>query len=253
MALITRGRAAAVGAALASVVLTGTPVAGASADVTPPDVPWATDGQRHTLASTQLFSWVTSDLESNVASYDVRYSVSAQTASRMSQRWRSTPALARTTARTVRLRVPRGKIVCVQARAYDDAGNVSAWGNVGCTARAYDDRQVLRKGTVKKVRDRRYYGGVASRLKGEGRLVLRGVEAGSAVYVVYKQTRKMGAGLLYPRGDTRYVFGERGPATFKAVWFFHDPVERSGRLRVLASAPGSIVIDGVAVVPRWAW
>ncbi|MBW9216722.1 exo-alpha-sialidase [Mumia sp. zg.B53] len=221
-------------------------------DQAAPDGPYQTGGKSFSLRTAHTFRWSAFDADSGVASYDVRYSTTSQTASRMSRSWRTSRALTRRQSPSVRLAIPRGKAVCVQARAHDRAGRVSAWSGVGCMSRPYDDRALRRSGVTKKVRDRRHLNRVATRLTKSGRLTLRGVEAGSIVYVVYKRTPSMGAGHLRPRGNVNFVFGERGPTRFRQVWRFDDAARRGGSVSIAASRPGSIVIDGLAVVPRWA-
>ncbi|QMW67839.1 hypothetical protein H4N58_08290 [Mumia sp. ZJ1417] len=218
-------------------------------DQAAPEPPYRTTEQEITTASRHTFRWRGSDADSGIASYDLRWSSTAQTASRMSRAWRSAGGVRGT---SVRLGVARGKVTCLQVRARDRAGLASAWSQPDCIARPYDDRSLARSGTTKKVRDKRFYGGSATRLTRKGRLTLRGVEAGSVVHVVYKKSPRMGAGILRPRGNVNYLFGERGTTRFRAAWRFHDNVRRPGPVSVRVSEPGAIIIDGLAVLPRWA-
>ncbi|KAA1423385.1 exo-alpha-sialidase [Mumia zhuanghuii] len=213
---------------------------------------WSTsDGPPITRSPRASIRWAAEDAESGAAAYDVRYSLTSQTAKRMSRQWRTTRALTRTRATSAKVAVPHGKVACVDVRAYDRAGNVSAWHRVTCVARPYDDRALKRSGSAKKVRGQRYYGGVATRLTKDGRLVLRGVERGSAVYVLYEHAPRKGTGtLLLPGPDQS--FGGRGDKPLHNRVFASETVGRPAGSVAVRADEGSILIDGLAVLPRWA-
>jgi len=200
------------------------------------------------LTSRATFRWGADEFESSVASYQVRYSVTAQTAARMSRTWRTPRALARTPRRSVSLAVPRGKVVCVQMRATDRAGNVSGW-TQQCAARPYDDRALTRSGSTKKLRHKRFVDGSATRIRPGGTVRLRAVPRGADVIVVYKrEPGRRGLTIRRP-GVMRAYVDTAGRTKFAVVETVAQPRQRrAGAVRIT----GDGVLDGIAVLPRWA-
>ncbi|MBW9211549.1 glycoside hydrolase [Mumia sp. zg.B21] len=203
------------------------------------------------LTSRAMFRWGAEEHESSVASYQVRYSVTAQTAARMSRAWRTPRALARTTRRSVILAVPRGKVVCVQMRATDRAGNVSAWTRQQCAARPYDDRALARSGSTKRLRDKRFVDGSATRLRARGTVTLRGVQKRSEVVVVLKrEPGRRGITIHRPGVKGTTFIGAAGRRKFGVVRTAPGPTQRrTGPVRL----SGDAVIDGLVMLPRWAY
>jgi hypothetical protein len=216
-----------------------------------PSAPYHLSARDITLASRHTFRWGAYDADTSVSSYDLRWSKTKQTASHVSHAWHRRYGVK---ARSVRLPVTRGKVTCLQVRARDRAGNVSGWSRRNCVARPYDDRALRRSGTTKKLRNKHFYGRSATRLSGNGRLTLRGVEKGSVVWVVLHQYPRSGAGVVkIPGQGTNRLIGLRGPKRFRVVEGLRDQLAlRDGRVQVVSTRGAQVVLDGLAVVPWWA-
>ncbi|WP_262851984.1 sialidase family protein [Mumia quercus] len=199
-----------------------------------------------TLSSRASFRWGADDPESGVASYDLRWSSTSQKASRMSRSWRTRSAVKTTSGS---FGVARGKIVCLQVRARDRAGRVSAWSRTECVARTYDDRGLARSGSTKKLRHKRFVDGSATRIRSGGEVRLREVRRGSDVVVVFKrEPGRRGFTIRRPGVSKDYV-DTAGRVKYRVVRMAAEPRQRrAGTLRI----SGDGVLDGIAVLPRWA-
>lgn len=110
--------------------------------------------------------------------------------------------------------INQGQGSCVGARAVDAAGRVGPWGYTTCVARFFDDNQLERKGTVKTVRAKRFWHGVASEIDGGGQLVLRHVPRGSDIWVL---GRPAPYGIVADWGSTPRIIGMNSTGTRQIV------------------------------------
>ena len=120
-------------------------------DQTPPTVTMHTP-KPATLAGHKRFTWTADDPDSGVGYYDARY----RTASWSSGYGDWTPAHG-LTAPELRVPIAPGSTVCVEVRAIDRSGNVSAWTARACAARALDDRSLTDVGSWTRTTGRDYY------------------------------------------------------------------------------------------------
>lgn len=159
--------------------------------------------------------------------------------------------------------ISQGQGSCVGARAVDAAGRVGPWGHTTCIARFFDDNQIERKGTVKKVRAKRFWHGVASEIDGGGQLVLRHVPRGSDVWILgrpapYSISAYWG---FTPRvigmnstGTRQIVLGQDGGdnANRRSMWRAHQRTQRLGPVWLRRDRDGTFPIEGIVVIPPWA-
>lgn len=198
------------------------------------------------------FRWGAEEHESKVASYQVRYSVTSQTARRMAS-WRTTKALTKTTRRSVSLAVPKGRVVCIQVRARDVAGNASAWTRRECAARPYDDRDLIRNGKTRKLTGKRFLDRRATRLYMDSSVRLKGVERKSQVFVVFKRQPGRSSLTVSRPGTRKALVMTNGSTKFRVIREVSAPHQRrAGAIRI-SPAGTPVVLDGLVVLPRWAW
>lgn len=215
-------------------------------DSRPPHGVFADSPKTVTLTDRASFRWGADDPESGVASYDLRWSSTSQKASRMSRSWRTRSAV-KTTSGT--FGVARGKVVCLQVRARDRAGRVSAWSRTECVARPYDDRALARSGSTKKLRGKRFVDGSATRIRPGGEVRLRGVRRGSDVVVVFKREPGRRGFTIRRPGVIKDFVETAGRTRFRVVRMAAEPRQRrAGTVRI----SGDGVLDGIAVLPSWA-
>lgn len=218
-------------------------------------------------------SWPGSDEGAVLTSFDVRVSRTAMRSSRQAA-WRRparlqglviTPDERRTgqvqARKRLRLRLARGEIMCMSARASDSAGYVGPWTDRICLTRFLDDRRLARHGAVRTVRDRSIWGGAASHLDRGGSLTLRRVPQGAGIVALWVRDSRhssdptvidvVGTG---PRGRVRlcalnsYVVRPQGHRQGGCT----RPQKRRGPVRIASrSDHANLAFAGVAVLPAW--
>lgn len=158
--------------------------------------------------------------------------------------------------------VNQGQGSCVGARAVDVAGRVGPWGPTTCIARFFDDNQLERKGTVKTVRAKRFWHGVASEIDGGGQLILRHVPKGSEIWVLGRPA-PYGSGAYW--GSTPRVIGMNSTGTrqivlaqngginvnHRSMWQASLRTPRLGPVWLRRDPDGTFPIEGIVVMPPW--
>ena len=197
-----------------------------------------------TLAATARIAYTATDA-SGVASYDVRYRRSAYNGGfgAYVQPWTATKATA------VSLALSPGYEYCVQSRARDGFGNVSAWTAERCFARAVDDTSLLPSSGWTRSKNSVSYQGTIVYSSKSGAALTRAVIA-KRVWVVATQCPGCGVIAVY-LGGTRLLGLNLSSTTIRRQVLLPLPVQsvlRSGTLRIaITSTTGHLVqIDGFA-------
>jgi hypothetical protein len=195
------------------------------------------------LNSAYGVTWTASDSGSGVADVDVRYRFAPYNGSYGS--WRS--AGQGVTAKTVRLNVLPGREYCLEVRARDKAGNVSAWSSQRCLATPVDDHKLAGSGWTR-LSSAGYYERTYSSTKHAGSTLTLPDVVARQVAVVASVGQQGGKAAVYL--DGKYL----GRITLTANHWQNEHVialpagaQLRGTLRIRSLTSGRIVrIDGVA-------
>jgi hypothetical protein len=198
-----------------------------------------------TLSSHRTVSWSGTDDTSGVTSYDVRYRAA---------RWDGDPGrfhhlLTATTQTSTSFPLTVGTQYCFEARATDGSGNVGAWSQDSCVARAVDDRSLTVGKAWRRATNRRYYqrtatathtGGAVTKLPG-AHLSTVGVVAttsptGGSINV-YANSRLLGSVSLQSAKHAEHK-----------MFMLPTVAARVANIRITTMTEGALVrIDGIVV------
>lgn len=145
----------------------------------------------------------------------------------------------------------RGDALCVRARAVDAAGNASQWTRPGCRVRPLDERDLKRKGTWNRFRDRKFYGrtGMWAAQRGAS-LVAKRVTARTIV-VRGRRGPTSGTMAVFLDGRRLANVSLQAKVPGRAVVYTHTFRRMArGTLRLVVTSSGKpVTIDAVAISP----
>ena len=220
-----------------------------SPDVTPPSVTMNRPLISVTLGRTMLARWQGHDAVSGVKNFDARYRVA--TSRHKFSTYRRPSSWQATTARSVALSSLRaGSTYCISARSRDEAGNVSAWSEERCVARALDDRAMSASPAWRARSRGGYYQRTIESTRHMGARLTVSHARAERVALVATTCRGCGTvevrqdGVLLKRIDLRTA-----RTVDRAVFTVSTGMLRAGSISVLVTSVGMPVkIDGIATV-----
>jgi hypothetical protein len=223
----------------------------AGGDITAPAVRMTTPTAAYSLSTSLSASWSATDLDTGVATADVRYQRAAYGAGFGAPvypaGWQQTAALG------VNLSGARGYTYCVSARARDQAGNVSTWSAPRCTAVALDDRALAGSWGWSRVTGASYYAGTATVTSQRGATLMRtGVQA-KRIYLVASRCATCGTVGVYWNGVLikKISLYARTTASKSVIDVTTFPGVRSGTVKIRPLTSGTrVLIDGLVLSRR---
>ena len=201
---------------------------------------------RFTLARAAGLRWSATDA-GGVTRYDVR--VRTAGAGSAFGTWRVPAGWQGTTATTGSLPLGAGSTACVQVRAHDRAGNVSAWSAQRCTARPLDDRSLRAGSGWSRVSDAGAYVGTRSTTVRRGAVLSRSRVQTRHVAVVATTCRGCGSVGVYLNGRLLGKVSLASSGTRRQVVLPVASLSRvqSGTLTIRSLSSRRVHVDGLGI------
>ncbi len=224
-----------------------TVTASATVDRTAPAVPiFTAPVAQATLVSAVTFSYGSSDAGSGIASYDVQYALG--TASGGLGAWATPSGWTARTATYVVVGLKPGYEACVQVRARDGAGNVSAW-TQRCTGMPYDDVPLVASVGWTRARNAVFYSGTATVAQSAGRVLTANGVVAKRIILVATVCSTCGSVTVYV--GTRFI----GSVNLRSTTLHYQtqfalPLQSSlvtGALTIHTTTASLVQIDGLVL------
>jgi hypothetical protein len=260
---VPRPFAAALAALTIAMVLVGPARASAAALPDAPVVEWQVNAQTWSSTArsttTHRIHHLVMRIGSTATATSLDFRISRTPArSRKPNAWRYPAHLQGIQPRTLRVEVPRGVVVCLQARGRDGTGPVSAFPDATmCFNGAFGPDAFRRHGSVRVVRSPHYARGRALVIHPGGSLSLSRVPAGAAAVQYVSLPRRNGRSLEWSMPGRRrdgvvYGSGPDFPKRHQVPINDGRDARITGAIRYSSSSTaGSLPLEGVAITPPW--